>query len=263
MNTQRVKLAWFSPTGTTGRVVEGIARGLGADEIERFDATLPEARERSLSVAADETLVIGVPVYMGRVPALLAPWLERLEGHGGPAVCVVVYGNRAFEDALLELSDTVADHGFVPVAGGAFIGEHSFSNDEEPTAVGRPDADDLDLAETFGRQIRQKLENGSALAPAPIPGERPYGGRTELWNVDFIAVSDACGQCGHCAEVCPVGAIDADDPARIDQELCITCCACLKACPQQARSMKPSPVKEAAKRLNTLFSEPKQPEWFL
>ena len=40
-----------------------------------------------------------------------------------PAVLVVVYGNRAYDDALLELSDIATGAGFVPLAAGAFVGE--------------------------------------------------------------------------------------------------------------------------------------------
>ena len=76
-------------------------------------------------------------------------------------------------------------------------------------------------------------------------------------------MNDQCIDCGICAEVCPMGAVDSQNSALIDTEKCITCCACIKRCPQNARSMKPSPVKDAQKRVNTLFREQKKPEYFL
>ncbi len=82
-------------------------------------------------------------------------------------------------------------------------------------------------------------------------------------GLDFIAVSDACIQCGICAEGCPVGAIDPGDSTRVDTTTCITCCACIKNCPQHARTMKPGPVKDASMRLHTLYGERKEPEYFL
>ena len=266
METQRVTLAFFSPTGTTRAIAGGIADGLAAQHVEMVNVTSPEARSRRLVTTENELLLIAAPVYMGRIPALLSEWLHSIQASGAPAVCVVVYGNRAFENALLELKDVAMSRGCVPVAGAAFIGEHSFSSPELPTAHDRPDAEDMARARKFGQRVREKLQSVSSvaeLAELQVPGERPYGGVTELWDVDFIEVSEACIQCGLCAEVCPVGAVDAADSARIDVEKCITCCACIKRCPNNARSIKPSPVYDAARRLNSLYRERKVPELFL
>lgn len=266
MQLDTVTLACFSPTGTTRKVLEGIAKGMGAAEVKTVDATLPHEREKPLVMGADEVLVIGVPVYMGRVPAMLADWLGSLKGDNTPVVCVAVYGNREYEDALLELGDAVEQAGFVPVAAAAFIGEHSFSTPEKPTAQGRPDTEDMQRAVTFGQAVREKLEavaNPATLPRPGIPGNKPYGGRTSLWDVDFIVVSEQCVQCGLCAEVCPVAAVDPDDSGTIDHVLCITCCACIKNCPQQARAIKPGPVMDAQNRLHTLFAERREPEVFL
>jgi ferredoxin len=156
--------------------------------------------------------------------------------------------------------------GCVPVAGAAYIGEHSFSVQGISVALGRPDDQDLAHARTFGTKIREKLRSFSTISQMPelhVPGSLPYGGIARLWDVDFIAVNDRCLQCGDCAEVCPVGAIDSQDSALIDNQRCVTCCACVKSCRQSARSIKPGPVAVAQKRLETLYSEPKQPECFL
>lgn len=266
MEWKTVKLACFSPTGTTKAVLRGIARGLGAADAELIDITRPRVRDEALSVAGDELLVVGVPVYMGRIPALLGPWLDALRAEGAPVVCVVVYGNRAYENALLEFTDRIVERGGVLAACGAFVGEHSFSDAGTPTAQGRPDRSDLELAEAFGREVREKLRAAASpagLAAVEVPGTRPYGGRTEVWSVDFIAVNDDCIQCGACAELCPVEAIDPRDSRVIDQETCITCCACIKLCPQQARSIKPGPVRDAQLRLHANCAAPKRPETFL
>jgi ferredoxin len=96
-----------------------------------------------------------------------------------------------------------------------------------------------------------------------IPGTYPYGRVTQLWSVDFLAIGEECTQCGICAEVCPVGAIDSEDSRIIDKESCITCCACIKSCPEDARTMKTGQVKDAAMRLNTLYQERKEPVSFI
>ncbi|WP_432734558.1 EFR1 family ferrodoxin [Maridesulfovibrio sp. FT414] len=266
MNITSAKLVFFSPTGTTEKVLRGIAHGTGLGEVETLDITSPESRQGKLTVAKDELLVIGVPVYMGRVPGLLNRWLNEIKADGTPAVCVVVYGNRVYDDALLELKNMVTERGCVPVAGAAYIGEHSFSTPQIPTAHGRPDSEDLSHAASFGAAIRQKLDaakDSSDFTELHVPGKFPYRGTTELWNVDFIAVNENCVQCGLCAEACPAGAIDRQDSSLTDQVKCITCCACLKQCPQQARTMKDGPVKDARERLHNLFGTPKKPEYFL
>ncbi|WP_320172923.1 EFR1 family ferrodoxin [Maridesulfovibrio sp.] len=266
MNIKSIKLIYFSPTGTTERVLRAVARGIGVKEVELIDITKPEARLRQLEFSEDELIVVGVPVYMGRVPGLLQEWFDKIQAAGSPVVCVVVYGNRVYEDALLELKDLLQRQGAMPVACAAYIGEHSFSNAEIPTAQGRPDNRDLSHAEMFGSKIREKLDSITDLAEScvnDLPGEFPYRGSTELWDVDFIAVDDSCVQCGICAEICPTGAVDAEDSSVIDIVKCITCCACLKKCPNQARTMKDGPVKDARFRLSKLFAEPKEPELYL
>lgn len=266
MKIQSVKLACFSPTGTTKAVLNGIARGMGLENVELVEITTPEVRNAPLETREDELLIVGVPVYMGRVPGLLSGWLGRIRANGTPAVCVVVYGNRVFDDALLELRDALGEAGCRPIAGAAFIGEHSFSRTETPTAAGRPDASDLELAERFGREVRERLVAASSIddvLEVSIPGCRPYRGDPTLWQVDFIAVGPGCTRCGACAASCPVGAIDPDDPVSVDTGRCITCCACIKRCPEQARTMMPGPVMDASVRLHTLYGERKEPAFFI
>ncbi len=266
MKIQSLNLVYFSPTGTTKTVLQAIARGLNPASVDVLDITRPDARRQPLRTSEGELLIVGVPVYMGRVPALLMDWLQAIQARRTPAACVVVYGNRTYEDALLELRTIVAERGCVPIAGAAFIGEHSFSDEGTPTAHGRPDADDVRRAEAFGRRIRERLRSlpsADRITDIALPGCRPYRGDSRLQAADFIAVGDACIQCGICAEVCPVGAIDPEESRRIDTAACITCCACIKNCPQHARSIKPGSVHDMSVRLHALCGERKEPECFL
>jgi ferredoxin len=135
-----------------------------------------------------------------------------------------------------------------------------------PTAAGRPDASDLDHAEAFGRKVAEKLlpvPSHADLLDVATPGNHPYRGESKLWDVDFIAVGNVCTQCGICADGCPAGAVDAQRSDVIDKVKCITCCPCIKSCPQNARTMKPGPFKDASIRLSRPYGERKQPVSFL
>lgn len=266
MDIQSVKIVFFSPTGTTKAVIQGIARGIGQPATELIDITTLDARNKPLQTSENDLLVVAVPVYVGRVPDVLLEWLNAINAHHTLAVCVAVYGNRAFDDALLELKDILAQRGCNPIAGAAFIGEHSFSSSDTPIAASRPDGGDLNQAQRFGEKIKEKLlslSSASQVTDLKLPGNHPYRQREPRLSADFIAVSDACIQCGSCATACPVEAIDPEDSMVMDKDKCILCCACIKSCPQHARTMKESHIKDIAIRLNEMCQERKEPVFFL
>ena len=105
MNFNAVRLVYFSPTKTTQKILEGIAQGTKVGTIEHLDLTPPESKTLELDKMQDELVLIGVPVYAGRVPLEAVAKLRRLRVDRVPAVIIVVYGNREIEDALLELKD--------------------------------------------------------------------------------------------------------------------------------------------------------------
>jgi ferredoxin len=265
LDIQSIKLAYFSPTGTTRSIIQAVARGIDANSAEQIDLTRPDVRKMQLQTSKSDLLVVAVPVYIGRVPALLTEWLQAIKADRTLVVCIVVYGNRAYDDALIELKNILIERGCIPIACAAYIGEHSYSSAETPIAAARPDVNDLKHAELFGRKINEKrlsISSVDYISDINIPGSFPYRGDNKLWIVDFISVSDDCIQCGTCSELCPVGAIDPEESNLIDKEKCITCCACIKNCPQNARSMKPGPVKDVAMRLNKLYKERKEPVFY-
>ncbi len=62
--------------------------------------------------------------------------INKIKGNGAKAVAVVVYGNRDYDDTLLELKNVLEENGFVVGAMVAAIAEHSIARN---LAAGRPD----------------------------------------------------------------------------------------------------------------------------
>ena len=266
MDINALKLIYFSPTRTTKRVLEGIAAGISVAAVEHLDLTPPAASAREFAELHDELAIIGAPVYGGLIPIDAVHRLQRVRGNGTPAVLVAVYGNREYEDALLELRDLVMQAGFRPVASGAFIGEHSFSSDVTPIAAGRPDTQDLQKAMAFGGMIQDKMrgvQTFDEMAPLDMPGSCPIKEREGPWRVPPTTEEAVCILCGECATACPTGAITVGDTVVTDGTACITCCACVKSCPTGARVMEDERVKRSVRWLFAEYSERKEPEIYL
>ena len=159
MNIHTTKLIYFSPTQTTKKVLESIAQGVHTAAVEHIDLTSARCEIYEQAGIHDTLAIIGSPVYGGRLPVDTISRLQQFKGNGTSADNVVVYGNRAYEDALLELRDLSMEMGCKPFAAGAFIGEHSYSTNAAPIAAGRPDTADLCKAEEFGKMVTEKIGN--------------------------------------------------------------------------------------------------------
>ena len=266
MQIKQVKIIYFSPTGTTQKVLESIAKGITDKDVGHINLTLPESTPQTIALFSDELVVIGAPVYGGRLPVEAIKRFKRIKAGKTPAIPIVVYGNREFEDALLELKDLAAELGFIPVASGAFIGEHSFATKDVPIANGRPDSLDVLKAMDFGAKVKDKvaaLQSFDAQMDLIIPGRFPYEGGARSMTVSPVSKEDICTVCGTCAGVCPTAAISANGSVETKIELCIRCCACIKNCPTGARVWEDGTMKFLAKWLNENCSTRKEPQLFL
>ena len=247
MERKKVWAVYFSATDTTKKTVLTIAdeaaRLLGAER-EDYDFTLPGMRENGFAAGKDDLVIFGTPVYAGRVPNVLLKYLATIQGNGALAVPVVLFGNRNFDDSLIELRDILENTGFHTVAAAAFVGEHSFS---KTLAAGRPDADDMKEALAFAGKVAEKvkgLPEGEAPAPVEVEGvPHPYRGYYQPRDRKGVSidirkvkslVSDACDDCKICADVCPMGSISHEN-VREYTGIWIKGGACSKKCPKQAR----------------------------
>ena len=167
MRITGVTCMFFSGTGKTKMMTMDIASILAMKLGVRFQAidfSVPQAREKVYEFTDEEVLVIGVPVYAGRVPNLLLPFLkEKVKGAGfdisekklgTPCIPVVTFGNRSYDNALIELRNIMAVNGFACIGAGAFAAQHSFS---QVLGAGRPDKDDIFQAEELALIASDRL----------------------------------------------------------------------------------------------------------
>lgn len=250
---------FFSATGTTKRVVGELAGKIGG-KAKAIDLARHPLASR-LDIPAADVLIAGVPVYSGRVPAAAMRSVRNLRGKDTPAVAVAVYGNRDYDDALLELADALEENGFAVVAGAAFVGQHALF---PKVAEGRPDAADLAAIGTFARLCGAALAAGTAKRELGIKGNRPY---REAQPVPLKPTIDSsCTHCGVCVAACPVKALTLDRGRRAigrDDAACISCAACVRACPTGAQAFRGPQYEGAAKAFAERMSERKEPEFFV
>lgn len=249
MNTISLTQAVFSPTGGTQRIADAISAGL---QVTNIDLCAPVE-----DLPLFSPLMAVMPVYGGRLPEVAVERLRRIKGQGQAAVAVVVYGNRAYEDALLELKNELTACGFCVVAAAAFIAEHSIVR---TIAAGRPDAQDLAKAGEFGQAMVAKIAAGT-MVEVTVPGNYPY---KDLPNMPVAPITlDSCRGCGRCARLCPVGAIPSNAPHTTDAAKCILCMRCVAVCFRRSRLLPDAVMERMTQRLNAVASEPKQPEIFI
>jgi Fe-S-cluster-containing hydrogenase component 2 len=213
-------------------------------------------------------VIFGVPVYAGRVPEVLLEFIKTVQGNGALAIVVVVYGNRDYDDALIEISDLLEFQGLTIVAAAAFIGEHSYSR---VVAQGRPDDEDMALATEFAIRVSRKISGTAPIEKAVAKGNRPYrelpvwrneaGERIDLSNAR-PKTSSACQECAKCVDVCPMGSIEREDVSKISG-ICIRCNACVKTCPSDAKYFSDRDYLALKRWLEAHCSQRRMPESFL
>ncbi|MBB6714569.1 EFR1 family ferrodoxin [Clostridium gasigenes] len=232
----RVNLIYFSATDRTAKVVKEIGSAI-SDELFENDITLEENRNEGLVFTEKDLVIVGVPVYAGRVPKFLVEYFNKVKGNNTLVIFVVTYGNRAYEDALLELKNTFEENGFIGVGATAFVGEHSYT---ELLGSGRPNKKDLEIAKKFGNRVKIKIDSIkdiSEIGNLNVPGNYPYVVKVSKMKPMAPETNDNCIDCGICANSCPTNAISKQNYRLVDKERCIKCCRCIRNCPVSAKEM--------------------------
>ncbi len=266
---KRIGIIVFSPTGTTEQNCMAIAEAIPDSRAEILNITYPGGRQVFLAEPASlvdpyDRIIVGAPVYAGKIPAFAREILEQIPGKGRPATVVAVYGNRDYGIAVKTLADILSASGFVVDSAGAFIGEHSYS-EAIPVAVGRPDELDLQKAREFGSRLGSVHQ---ALSPDQIPVQQDMFTRMKgEMGISPRHHPEQCEECGTCAENCPTGIINASGEfiSRQAIKTCLGCLSCVDSCPHNARRFEPNFIERTmgGMTLKPLVNQRKEPIYLL
>lgn len=244
----------FSPTGGTEKAAKAITKNWS--QVETIDLSVPGTDYTNIPFDNDSLALIAMPSFGGVAPKLALDRLSMLKGNGAMCVITTVYGNRAYEDTLVQMEDYATEAGFKVIAAVSAVAEHSIIHEY---AKGRPDINDCNQLEGFGNQILKKVSSGNLSQPA-VPGNRPY----KKAGVSMIPKADStCNSCGLCAQKCPASAISPDNLKASDKEKCISCMRCVSICPVHARKASRLMTSAAAAAIKKACSIKKTNELFI
>lgn len=260
MKMNELNLVYFSPTGTTRKVVMEAARNIDLKSVS-FDLTVHKEKKPSLKFKSNDFVLFGIPVYGGRVPKTFLEYFETLKGDNTPAALIATYGCREYEDALLELKNEVESRGFKVIGAGAFPVQHSIIRQ---IGMSRPNKNDLKIIADFGIQLNRKLRTAENFdnVNIQIPGNIPY---KKYGTIPLVPKADVslCTECKACAKACPTGAISIENPKKTDKKKCISCMKCVYSCRQKARYVSKMKLTAAQKKLTKICKDDKQAEIFI
>lgn len=257
----KVSEVYFSPGSTSKKVVKEISSKFDGEK-DSYDLLNQHNKIILQEFQENELLIIGLPVFSGRIPQIVKVDLNNLKGNNTLVIPVVIYGNRDYDDALLELKDILDKNGFKTIAAGVFIAQHSIF---PIVAKNRPDEEDINKINQFTKLAIEKIENyrnnHENFEEIVIPGNKPY---REIKGVPIKPSADKnCIDCGTCATLCPTGSIAIENPRKTDKTKCISCTACIYACPEHARHFNKMKHRVAEKVFAKNNNERKEPEFFL
>lgn len=247
----------FSPTGGTEKAANPFVEVFG-QKTQTIDLTDSAADFHQIALSREDICVVAVPSFGGRVPEVAAARLGTMQANGAKAILIAVYGNRAYDDTLLELKEILTNAGFCCAAAVAAVAEHSIMHQ---FAQGRPDEKDLQELTQFAKEIRQRIEEDRISQDLVLPGSIPY---REYHGVPIKPVTKKnCTNCGLCAKKCPVQAVSATSPYETDDKKCISCMRCVSICPVHAREVNKILTAIAASKMKKSCSVPKKNELFI
>ena len=262
----KISTIYFSPTGNTKKSVNEMASAIAfhiakksnidagsSQAFAEYDSSVGKyaAAENDIIFASDDFVIFGAPVYAGRIPEVAKMRLLKFKGTQTPCIIVASYGNRHYDDALLEMKDMVEANGFVVKGGAAVIGRHTYGEIQ----VDRPNAADMVQMAEFAVKAFEN-ENVSVNIPGnPVYREGGKGGKFKPSTLD------TCVKCGICKRNCPVNAIN--DDFSVFEPDCISCFRCIRNCPVKAKVMNSESYLQFAEDFTNKLAQRRENEFFL
>ncbi len=241
---------YFSPRGNTKKICNFLAKCFSEFvEVPIDKSPLPDLSE-------DDLVIIAMPVFFGRIPKYACRILENFKGNGANLVILAVFGNRAYDDALMEMKLLLSAKGFKLLGAGAFVARHSIMRS---VAMDRPDEIDFKELELFAHKLKEKLTTSSH-DDFEVPGNIQLKPIKE--NKVFPKGDDNCINCNICVQECPVGAIVSENPTDTNESLCISCMRCVEVCPVFCRNIGAA-EEILEKKLHAFVKTPKKNEIYL
>ncbi|MBK5199995.1 MAG: EAL domain-containing protein [Spirochaetaceae bacterium] len=248
----KVKHITFSPNGTSLKGGSFLAGKLGTEKL--INVTSKFARYKDQKIEEQEMVIISFPTYAGRMPVTFSEYLkDHIELKNTKVVLLATYGNREFEDSLLEAKDIVTSKGGHVIGALAVVAQHSQDGN---IATNRPNKEDFKIIDDFARIVINRYPSGDFVPN--IPGNRPYRIGIVNSSPKFMPIIDEkCNECNACVTICPTSAMRYNNP-----EICIHCCACINICPNKAISMKDPRFDKIVDFLEKTCLEPKITQYF-
>ena len=255
MEFTKVTAIYFSPTGSTKRIVRAVLSEFDFPKSE-IDLTSYENRNKSYAFGRDELVIFGVPVYGDRVPSIAEQRIKQISGNETCAILLASYGNVHCQRALYELQQITKAIGFITVAAVSVVSRHNIMRE---IGIGRPNQNDWDMLSDFTTQIKQKLNSSEKIESITVVGKASSHPRDRLPIKPHA--NDNCTACGVCIKQCPVGAIS--NPKKTSDSSCVRCMRCIHFCPQHARTYGKHKEIIAKIFLKTVSRREKHPKIFI
>lgn len=272
MEISKIYSIYFSPTGSTKNICNKLCQKSSKvlnKNYEEIDFTLMDKRKKIYKFGKNNLIIFGMPTYAGRLPNKIMPDVKKsFIGDQTPVINVQTYGNRNYDDSLIEQRIILEENGFISIGGMAAVCRHVFSN---KIAKNRPDQNDSKKMDDFIINIFEKIKSSKKLRAEKFKGDynltkyyQPL--KENLEKANFLKAKpktdiDKCTDCKICAKVCPMGVIDYNDVSTINSP-CIKCQACIVKCPENAKYFDDEDFLSHVKMLEKNYQTQKEIEFF-